>query len=317
VLREFAQTVVYSVLGMGQGSRLADALEFFIYDTIKIFLLLSVIIFIVSVVRSYFPPERTKHILSHKREFIGNMLAALLGVVTPFCSCSAVPLFIGFVEAGVPLGVTFSFLISSPMVNEVAVVLLWGLFGWKIAVIYMSAGLSVAIIAGFIIGKLKLEKWVEEYVYKIQPLGMAINNVKQTFRDRLVYARVNTREIVQKVWLYVIIAIGIGGFIHGYAPDDFLARYAGDGNPFAVPFAVVIGVPLYSNGAGVIPIVYALMEKGMSMGTVLAFMMAVTALSLPEMIILRKVLKLKLLAVFAGIMTVTIIGIGYLFNAIL
>ena len=224
MLRECAQTVVYSVLGMGQGSRLADALEFFIYDTIKIFLLLSVIIFIVSVVRSYFPPERTKHILSHKREFIGNMLAALLGVVTPFCSCSAVPLFIGFVEAGVPLGVTFSFLISSPMVNEVAVVLLWGLFGWKIAVIYMGAGLSVAILAGFIIGKLKLEKWVEEYVYKIQSLGMAINNVRQTFKDRLVYARFSTREIVQKVRLYVIIAIGIGGFIHGYAPDDFLAR---------------------------------------------------------------------------------------------
>jgi uncharacterized membrane protein YraQ (UPF0718 family) len=317
VLKDLSHFVAYSLLNLEVGARLGGAVEFFIYDTIKIFLLLSVIIFAVSVIRSFFPPERTKRILSHKREFIGNILAALLGIVTPFCSCSAVPLFIGFVEAGVPLGVTFSFLISSPMVNEVAVVLLWGLFGWKIAVIYMSAGLTVAIIAGFVIGKLKLEKWVEEYVFKIHSMGVAINTSKQTFKDRLVYARVNTVEILQKVWMYVIIAIGIGGFIHGYAPDDFLARYAGNGNPFAVPLAVVIGVPLYSNAAGVIPIVYALMEKGMSMGTVLAFMMAVTALSLPEMIILRKVLKIKLLAVFVGIMTVTIIGVGYLFNAIL
>ncbi len=317
MLQDFARLIVYSLFGMQRGTRLADVLEFFIYDAIKIFLLLSVIIFIVSIIRSYFPPEKTKRILSNKREFIGNILAALLGIVTPFCSCSAVPLFIGFVEAGVPLGVTFSFLISSPMVNEVAVVLLWGLFGWKIAVIYMSAGLTVAIIAGFIIGRLKLEKWVEEYVFKIQSLGAAANTAKQTFKDRLVYARANTQEILQKVWLYVIIAIGIGGFIHGYAPDDFLVRYAGNGNPLAVPLAVAIGVPLYSNAAGVIPIVYALMEKGMSMGTVLAFMMAVTALSLPEMIILRKVIKVPLLVVFVSIMTITIIGVGYLFNAIL
>ncbi len=317
MLKEFAHRVVFSLLGMEPGSRLAGALEFFIYDVIKIFLLLSLIIFMVSIIRSYFSPEKTKRILSHKREFIGNILAALLGIVTPFCSCSAVPLFIGFVEAGVPLGVTFSFLISSPMVNEVAVVLLWGLFGWKVAVIYMSAGLSVAIIAGFIIGKLKLEKWVEEYVYKIQSLGAAVSEARQTFKDRIVYARSNTAEILQKVWLYVIIAIGIGGFIHGYAPDEFLTRYAGNGNPFAVPVAVAIGVPLYSNAAGVIPIVYALMEKGMSMGTVLAFMMAVTALSLPEMIILRKVIKKPLLVVFVSIMTVTIIGVGYMFNAIL
>ncbi|MGE5807806.1 MAG: permease, partial [Nitrospirota bacterium] len=221
MLKDFAHYLVYTVFGMVQGSHLSDALEFFIYDTIKIFLLLAIIIFTVSFIRSYFPPERTKRILSHKREFIGNILAALLGIVTPFCSCSAVPLFIGFVEAGVPLGVTFSFLISSPMVNEVAVVLLWGLFGWKIAVIYMTAGLSVAIIAGLIIGKLKLENWVEEYVYKIQSLGAAIGTVRQTFKDRLVYARANTIEILQKVWLYVVIAIGIGGFIHGFAPDDF------------------------------------------------------------------------------------------------
>jgi len=317
MLKSFADTIVYSVFGMAQGSRLSDALDFFIYDTIKIFLLLSVIIFVVSVIRSYFPPERTKRILSHKREFIGNILAALLGIVTPFCSCSAVPLFIGFIEAGVPLGVTFSFLISSPMVNEVAVVLLWGLFGWKIALIYMATGLFVAIVAGMIIGKLKLEKWVEEYVYKIHSLGIAQEIAKQKFKERLVSARWSTVDILKRVWLYVVTAIGIGGFIHGYVPEDFLVRYAGPQNPFGVPLAVALGVPLYSNAAGVIPIVYALMEKGMSMGTVLAFMMAVTALSLPEMIILRKVLKIKLLAVFVGIMTITIIGVGYLFNAIL
>jgi len=317
MLKAFAFYMVYEVFGMAQGERLSGALEFFIYDTIKIFLLLSVIIFIVSIIRSYFPPERTKKILSHKKEFIGNILAALLGIVTPFCSCSAVPLFIGFVEAGVPLGVTFSFLISSPMVNEVAVVLLWGLFGWKIALIYLGTGLLVAIVAGMAIGKLKLEKWVEEYVYKIKSIGAAADTAKLALKDRLEYARENTADILQKVWIYVIVAIGIGGFIHGYVPEDFLVKYAGPQNPFGVPIAVALGVPLYSNAAGVIPIVYALMEKGMSIGTVLAFMMAVTALSLPEMIILRKVLKVKLLAVFVSIMTVTIIGVGYLFNAIL
>ncbi|MBA4348947.1 MAG: hypothetical protein C0415_03025, partial [Thermodesulfovibrio sp.] len=239
-----------------------------------------------------------------------------LGVVTPFCSCSAVPLFIGFVEAGVPLGVTFSFLISSPMVNEVAIVLLWGLFGWKIATIYIGTGLLVAILSGFIIGKLKLEKWVEEYVYKFHS-GQEHEIIKQTFMERIRYAKWNSADILKRVWLFIIIAIAIGGFIHGYVPQDFLARYAGPQNPFAVPVAVAIGVPLYSNAAGVIPIVYALMEKGLSLGTVLAFMMAVTALSLPEMIILRKVLKIPLLGVFAGIMTVTIIAVGYLFNAIL
>jgi uncharacterized protein len=316
MLKYFAAYVTYGLIGLKHGTHLADAIEFFIYDTIKIFLLLSVIIFAVSVIRSYFPPEKTKKILSHKREFIGNVLAALLGIVTPFCSCSAVPLFIGFVEAGVPLGVTFSFLISSPMVNEVAVVLLFGLFGWKVAAIYMGTGLLVAIFGGLVIGKLKLEKWVEEYVYEFRN-GSQYEILKQSFRERLGYAKDNTADILKKVWLYIIIAIGIGGFIHGYVPQDFLVHYAGPGNPFAVPVAVLLGVPLYSNAAGVIPIVYALMEKGLSIGTVLAFMMAVTALSLPEMIILRKVLKIQLLAVFAGIMTVTIIAVGYLFNAIL
>jgi hypothetical protein len=316
MLKAFASYITHDLVRLDRGSRLADALNFFIYDTIKIFILLAVIIFIVSVIRSYFPPEKTKRILSHKKEFMGNILAAFLGIVTPFCSCSAVPLFIGFIESGVPLGVTFSFLISSPMVNEVAVVLLWGLFGWKIAAIYMGTGLLVAILGGLIIGRLRLEKWVEEYVYKLKT-GQGQEVFKQAFKERLQYAKWNTADILKKVWLFVTIAIGIGGFIHGYVPQDFLVRYAGNGNPFAVPIAVAIGVPLYSNAAGVIPIVYALMEKGMSMGTVLAFMMAVTALSLPEMIILRKVLKIPLLAVFAGIMAVTITAVGYLFNAIL
>jgi len=316
MLKVISQYITYSLLNLEQGSHLADAVYFFIYDTIKIFLLLSVIIFAVSILRSFFPPEKTKQILSHKKEFIGNILAALLGIVTPFCSCSAVPLFIGFVEAGIPLGVTFSFLISSPMVNEVAIVLLFGLFGWKVTAIYIGAGLLVAIFGGLVIGKLKLEKWVEEYVYKFHN-GQEYEIIKQTFKERLQYAKDSTIDILKRIWLYILIAIGIGGFIHGYVPEDFLVRYAGPGNPFAVPIAVLLGVPLYANAAGVIPIVYALMEKGLSMGTVLAFMMAVTALSLPEMIILRKVLKIQLLGVFVGIMTLTIIAVGYLFNAIL
>ena len=316
MLGTFSKYVVYDLFNMTRGTQLSAALEFFIYDTIKIFLLLAVIIFAISFVRSFFPPEKTRKILSHKKEFIGNILASLLGVVTPFCSCSAVPLFIGFIEGGVPLGITFSFLIASPMVNEVAIVLLWGLFGWKITAIYIGTGLFVAMIGGYIIGKLNLEKWVEEYVYKMH-LGENQVVGTQTFAERIDYARYNTKDILGKVWLYVVVAIGIGGFIHGYVPQDFLAGIAGKGNWYAVPVAVLIGVPLYSNAAGVIPIVYALMSKGLTLGTVLAFMMAVTALSLPEMIILRKVLKVRLLAVFVGIMTATIIGVGYLFNAIM
>ncbi|MFZ3136451.1 MAG: permease [Thermodesulfovibrionales bacterium] len=316
MLKLLSEYITYSLLKLQHGTHIADAIEFFIYDTLKIFILLSVIIFAVSIIRSYFPPEKTKRILSHKKEFIGNILAAMLGIVTPFCSCSAVPLFIGFVEAGVPLGVTFSFLISSPMVNEVAIVLLFGLFGWKVTAIYIGSGLFVAIFGGLVIGKLKLEKWVEEYVYEFRN-GQEYEIVKQTFKERLQYAKENTIDILKRIWLYILIAIGIGGFIHGYVPEDFLVRYAGPGNPFAVPIAVLIGVPLYANAAGVIPIVYALMEKGLSTGTVLAFMMAVTALSIPEMIILRRVLKIPLLSVFVGIMTVTIIAVGYLFNVIL
>jgi uncharacterized membrane protein YraQ (UPF0718 family) len=315
VLKQLADYIVFSLFGLGAGSHLGEALDFFIYDTIKIFLLLTVIIFIVAIIRSQFTPERTRRLLSHRAEYIGNVLAALLGIVTPFCSCSAVPLFIGFVESGVPLGVTFSFLISSPMVNEVALILLWGLFGWKIALMYIGTGVAVAIASGIVIGKLKMERFVQDYVYTMK-VGDG-NEQLMSWPERLAYARGYTGSLLKKIWPYITIGVGIGSFIHGYAPEGFLLKYAGPGNPFGVPIAVLIGVPLYSNAAGVIPIVHALMEKGMAMGTVLAFMMAVTALSLPEAIILKNVLKMRLLLTFFGIVAVAIIGVGYLFNAIL
>lgn len=315
MLKQAADYLTFDLLGLVPGSRGGEALNFFLYDTVKIFLLLTSIIFVVAVIRSSFPPEKTKRMLAHKREYVGNVLAALLGIVTPFCSCSAVPLFIGFVESGVPLGVTFSFLVSSPMVNEVALIMLWGLFGWKIAAIYIGTGLIVAIVAGIIIGKLKMERYVQDYVWQMQ-VGQA-DLVIPNFREKLDYAREYTLGLLKKIWPYVIVGIGLGAFIHGYVPADFLARWAGRDNPFAVPVAVALGVPLYSNAAGVIPIVHALMEKGMAMGTVLAFMMAVTALSLPEAVILSNVLKRPLLATFFGIVAVAITIVGYLFNAIL
>ncbi len=315
MLKSFADYIVFTIINLAPGSRAGEALDFFIYDTLKIFLLLTTIIFVVAIIRSSFPPERTKRILSHKREYIGNTLAALLGIVTPFCSCSAVPLFIGFVESGVPLGVTFSFLISSPMVNEVALIMLWGLFGWKIALIYIGTGLLVAIFAGIFIGKLKMEKHVQDYVWEMQVGNAEIKIL--TFREKIDYAREYTLGLLKKIWPYVVVGVGIGAFIHGYVPQDFLARWAGRDNPFAVPVAVALGVPLYSNAAGVIPIVQALTAKGMAMGTVLAFMMAVTALSLPEAVILSNVLKKPLLATFFGIVALAIVFVGYLFNAIL
>ncbi len=315
MLKSFADYVVFSLLHLSPGSRLGSTLDFFIYDTLKIFLLLAVIIFGVAVIRSHFPPERTRRILSHEREYVGNVMAALLGIVTPFCSCSAVPLFIGFVESGVPLGVTFSFLISSPMVNEVALIMLWGLFGWRIALIYIGTGLLVAIVAGIVIGRLRMERHVQDYVWEMQVGGSEV--VDETLREKLDYAREYTAGLLKKIWPYVVVGVGVGGFIHGYAPQDFLVAYAGRDNPFAVPLAVLIGVPLYSNAAGVIPIVHALMEKGLPIGTTLAFMMAVTALSFPEAVILKNVLKNRLLAVFFGTVAVAIVIVGYLFNAIL
>jgi uncharacterized membrane protein YraQ (UPF0718 family) len=315
VLKSFADYIVFTLIGLSSGSRAGEALDFFIYDTLKIFLLLSTIIFVVAIIRSSFPPERTKRLLSHKREVVGNVLAALLGIVTPFCSCSAVPLFIGFVESGVPLGVTFSFLISSPMVNEVALIMLWGLFGWKIALLYIGTGLLVAICAGIVIGKLKMERHVQDYVWEVRVGSGEIAVI--SFREKLGYARYYTLGLLKKIWPYVVVGVGVGAFIHGYVPTDFLARLAGRDNLFAVPIAVALGVPLYSNAAGVIPIVHALMEKGMAIGTVLAFMMAVTALSLPEAIILKNVLKNRLLATFFGTVALAIVLVGYLFNAIL
>jgi uncharacterized membrane protein YraQ (UPF0718 family) len=315
MLQQCADYIVYSLLGLSPESHLGSALDFFIYDSTKIMILLTVIIFVVALIRSQFTPERTRRLLSHRAEYVGNILAALLGIVTPFCSCSAVPLFIGFVEAGVPLGVTFSFLVSSPMVNEVALIMLWGLFGWKIALLYIGTGVAVAIVAGIVIGKLHLEKYVQEYVYSTKVGAGADSSL--SWRERITYAREYTAGLLKKVWPYVLVGIAIGGFIHGYAPEGFLIKYAGPDNPLGVPIAVLIGVPLYSNAAGVIPIVHALMEKGMAIGTVLAFMMAVTALSLPEAIILKNVLKTRLLLTFFGIVAVAIIGVGYLFNALL
>jgi len=315
MIKSFADYIVFSKIGLLHGSHAGEALNFFIYDTIKIFLLLTSIIFVVAIIRSYFSPERTRRILSSKREYVGNILAALLGTVTPFCSCSAVPLFIGFLESGIPLGVTFSFLISSPMVNEVALIMLWGLFGWKIATIYIGTGLVVAIVSGIIIGRLKMEKHVQDYVCEIKVGATEIK--EQSFPEKLIYARDYTLGLLKKIWPYVVVGIGLGAFIHGYAPADFLLKYAGRDNPLAVPLAVLIGVPLYSNAAGVIPIVQALMAKGMATGTVLAFMMAVTALSFPEAVILKNVLKTRLLITFFGIVAIAIIFVGYLFNAIL
>lgn len=312
----FSDWLIYSVFNIVKNTPLGNTINFFIYDTIKIILLLAVIIFVVSAIRSYFPPEKTKKFLSKSKfPVFNNFFAALIGIVTPFCSCSAVPLFIGLVEAGVPLGVTFSFLISAPMVNEVALILLWGLFGWKIALIYIVSGVAIATVAGWTMGKLKLEKWVEEFVYKVKI--KQTDEKKLTVKDRTEYAKKYTISIVKNVWIYIIIGVGLGALMHGYVPDDFLVKYAGPSNLFAVPLAVLIGIPLYSNAAGTIPIVSVLISKGMAMGTALAFMMAVTALSLPEFIILRKVLKPKLIITYALIVGLGIIFTGYLFNIIL
>ncbi len=308
----FADIVTYNWLGLSRGKHLTEAVHFFVEDTTKIFFLLVTIIFVVAVVRSFFPPERTRRFLAGKNLFVAHVLAALLGVVTPFCSCSACPLFIGFVEAGIPLGVTFSFLISSPMVNEVALVLLFGLFGWEIAAIYLFTGLIVAIVAGIIIGRLNMERYVADYVWEIR-MGEA-EVPTMTWRERFQYAKGYVKEILSKIWIYVLGGIAVGALVHGYVPQDFLLKYAGPNNPLAVPIAVILGVPLYSNAAGVIPIVQALMAKGLPLGTTLAFMMAVTALSFPETVILSQVLKRELIMTFVGIVSVSIIIVGYIFN---
>lgn len=308
--------LILSLTGIPQGSVWYESLHFFIYDSIKIGLLLAVIIFAVSFVRSYLPPEKVKRLLTNRFPVVGNILAGLIGIVTPFCSCSAVPLFIGFLESGVPLGVTFSYLISAPMINEIAVVMLFGMFGWKVALLYVSSGLVLSIVAGVILGKMNLEKWVEDYVWELaraEEEELYLPTVRERFSKAYEY----TKALVKKVYPYVLIGVGLGAFIHGYVPAEFIAKFAGAGNPLAVVLVVLLGIPLYSNAAGTIPIVHSLVQKGMLTGTALAFMMSVTALSIPEMLILCNVLKPKLLALYFGIVGAGIVFTGYLFNIVL
>jgi uncharacterized membrane protein YraQ (UPF0718 family) len=301
---------------MERGTRLTESIRFFVIEFPKVLMLLALIIFFVGIIRSYFSPERTRKILEGKSQFTGNILASLLGIVTPFCSCSAIPLFLGFVESGVPLSVTFSFLIASPMINEVAVILLIGLFGWKTALIYVVTGLVIAITAGWLIGRLKLEKWVEDWVYKTQVGTNTLEEEKIIFADRIKCGYIAVKDIVSKVWIYVALGIAVGAGAHGYVPETFMASLMGKSAWYSVPLSVLIGVPLYSNAAGIIPIVSVLIEKGASLGTALAFMMSVIGLSLPEMIILRKVLKLPLIFTFIGIVATGIMIVGFLFNII-
>jgi uncharacterized membrane protein YraQ (UPF0718 family) len=320
-----ATQIVTQLLGLPIASHLGSSLHFFLYDVPKVLTLLIVISFIVGTFQSFLEPERVRSVLEGKRTFAGNILAAMVGIFTPFCSCSAVPLFIGFLEAGVPLGVTFSYLMAAPMINEVAVILLWGLFGFKVMLIYIGFGVSLAIASGYLIGLMKLEKWVEPFVWQLQQSRQAaplegqdhLETVALSWGQRFEQGRFQSSEIVRSVWLYIVIGIAIGAGIHGYVPTDFITQYAGENNPFAVPIAISLGVPLYANIAGVMPITEALVNKGMPMGTVLAFTMAVTALSLPEIVILKKVLRPQSLAVFVGLMTVGIISVGYIFNAII
>jgi uncharacterized membrane protein YraQ (UPF0718 family) len=310
--------VVYDVAGLSPASRLGSGVHFFLEDSIKIALLLIGIIFLVTVLRSFMSVERTRALLGGKREGVGNVMAAGLGVVTPFCSCSAVPAFIGFVAAGVPLGVTLSFLIASPLVNEVAIGLLFGMFGIGPTLLYVGAGLVIAIVAGFVLGRLRLERWVEPFVFETRLGGQVIDPSEGlTWDDRIQMGVEEVGVILRKIWPYLLVGIALGAAIHGWAPEDFFTQYAGAGNPFAVLIAVLIGIPLYSNAAGIMPLVQALHDKGLPMGTLLAFMMAVVALSLPELILLRRVLKPPLIATFVAITGAGIVAVGYLFNAVI
>ena len=310
----FADFVTYQLLDLPKGSHFAESLNFFLYDIPKIYFLLITVMFFVAIIRSFLPPDRIRKILSHENEILGNITAAALGIFTPFCTCSAIPLFIGMIEAGVPLGVTMSFLVSSPTINEIALVLLWGLFGAKVALTYVASGMIVAIVSGFIIGRLKMEKYVEDFARQFKTVGETEEEL--TWMRRVTDAAEYTKDIFLSVWLYVMIGVGVGALIHGYVPVDIVLKYAGKANPFAVIIAVLIGIPVYANCAGAIPVVQAILEKGLPLGTSLAFLMAVTGLSLPEFIILRKVLKPRLLLTFFGTVAVGIILIGYLFNLI-
>ncbi|MBI1936856.1 MAG: permease [Ignavibacteriales bacterium] len=314
-LKSTTDFIIYSFLNLEKESHFTNALWFFIYEVPKVLLLLTFIVFIIGIIRTYFSPERIRKILGGKSLFAGNILSSLLGIVTPFCSCSAIPLFIGFVQAGVPLGVTFSFLISAPMINEIALVLLLGLFGWQTALMYVTTGLIIAIVSGYVIGRLKLEKYIEDWVGNLT-VGETEIEEKILFTNRIDSGMTAVKEIVGKVWIYIILGIAVGAGIHGYVPENFMAGIMGKSAWWSVPVSVLIGVPMYSNAAGIIPIVQALLSKGASLGTVLAFMMSVIGLSLPEMIILRKVLKLPLIITFAGIVAAGIIIVGYVFNIV-
>jgi len=307
---------VYRVLQLDKSAHLTEAIRFFLYDTPKVLILLTVIVFVVGIVRSYFSPEKTRKALEGKPLFVGNVMAASLGVLTPFCSCSAIPLFIGFVESGIPLGVTFSFLVAAPMINEVALVLLFGLFGWKTALLYAGTGLLIAIVSGWVIGRLKVERFVEDWVYEIKTGDFQMEEVKVTFHDRIQAGYTAVVDIVSKVWIYIVAGIAVGAAVHGYVPENFMASFMGKEAWWSVPLAVLIGVPLYSNAAGIIPILQALLEKGASLGTALAFMMSVIGLSLPEMIILKKVIKLPLIIIFVSVVATGIMIVGFLFNLI-
>ncbi len=312
-LPALAAWLTYDLLGLTRGTALTDAVAFFVYDAPKVLLLLTLAVFGIGVVRSFFTAERARKILTGKRGTVGGVLAALLGTVTPFCSCSAVPLFIGFVTAGVPLGVTFSFLVSAPMVNEVALALLYGLFGWRVAALYLGTGLAIAIGAGWTIGRLHMERHVEAWVYQVH-LAEASEEEGLDWPGRLRFGLQAVRDIVGKVWVYVLLGIAVGAWIHGYVPENFLAAIMGREAWWSVPFAVAIGIPMYSSAAGMIPIIQALLGKGAALGTVLAFMMAVIGLSFPEMVILRKVLRPRLIVTFAAVVGVGILLVGYLFN---
>ena len=312
-----AAWVTTVLLGLSTRTPGGAAVAFFLFEVPKVLLLLTLVVFGVGIVRSFFTAERTRRVLAGKRESVGSVLAALLGVVTPFCSCSAVPLFIGFVTTGVPLGVTFSFLVSAPMVNEVALALLFALFGWKVAALYAGTGLAIAVVAGVVIGRLRLERWVEPWVYAVKAADPGLSEARLGWTDRVAAGREAVRDILGRVWPYVVAGIAVGAGIHGYVPEDFMASFMGREAWWSVPLAVLIGIPLYSNAAGIVPVVEALLGKGAALGTVLAFMMAVIALSLPEMVILRKVLTLRLIAVFVGVVGAGILFVGYLFNLVL
>jgi len=312
-----ADKLTYDVIGINPETHLAASVNFIIYDVLKIFFLLSVMIFAISYIRTYITPEKTRKVLGGKKGLRYHLMASLIGTVSPFCSCSSVPLFIGFVEAGVPLGVTFSFLITSPLVNEAAVAVLWATLGFKATAIYVVSGIVLGVFGGYLIGVLKLEKYVEEFVYKIKVGNAAVEPENLSVKERTGTAFEGVKEIVGKIWIYVVIGVSIGGIFHGYAPEGILAKYAGEGNLLAVPIAVILGVPLYSNVMGMIPIVESLIGKGLPIGTSLAFLMSVTAVSFPEMIILKKVLKNELIAVFVSIVALSIIFTGYLFNILL